>query len=217
MARRKKRKQSSRLFWLVLGALVAAFLILAAARAAASALGVFALPIAVALLGLAVYVSVRYRRRRRLRVKAFNELLALTPARFELAVADLLRDAGYRSVKRVGRSGDLGADIVCRDRKGRSVVVQCKRHAPGIKVGSKDMQAFIGMMKVHHQADTGIFVTTSEFTAPAAELAGKHGVELMDGRRLGQLVARGRDFRRSQRSDVIESAEVVGFPHDIPG
>ncbi|MBV9279080.1 MAG: restriction endonuclease, partial [Chloroflexi bacterium] len=131
----------------------------------------------------------------------------------ELAVADLLRDGGYRGVRRTGRAGDLGADIACRDRKGRTVVVQCKRHAPGIKVGSKDVQAFIGMMKVHHGADAGIFVTTSEFTRPAADLARQHGVELMDGRRLSQLVE-----KRGHGEAVISHSVVeVGAPPPLSG
>jgi hypothetical protein len=66
--------------------------------------------------------------------------------------------------------------------------VQCKRYAPGSRVGSKDMQAFIGMMAVHHRADSGIFVTTSGYTAPAIELGTKHGLTLIDGPRLAELI-----------------------------
>lgn len=132
----------------------------------------------------------KYRNRRRLRVRVFNELLALTPRQFESATGDLLHDLGYRRVRHVGGSGDLGADLECRDRDGQSVVVQCKRYAPGARVGSPDIQSFIGMVTVHHGAQRGLFVTTSEFTAPARELAKQHNIELIDGRTLSRLIER---------------------------
>lgn len=131
----------------------------------------------------------RLRARRRLRVRRFESLLALTPRGFEEEIGRLLLDLGYSHVQRVGGPGDLGADLLCRDRRRKSVVVQCKRYAPGRRVGSADIQAFIGMMTVHHQADRGLFVTTSAFTAPALELAHQHSVELFDGERLARLVA----------------------------
>jgi restriction system protein len=113
----------------------------------------------------------------------------LTPPQFEMAVGQLLHNMGYQDVEHVGRAGDLGADLRCRDDFGRSVVVQCKRHAPGISVGSPDVQKFIGTLRVHH-AERGIFVTTSAFTVPASQLARQQGIELIDGQKLADLVAR---------------------------
>jgi len=132
------------------------------------------------------------RQRRQLRVRALGELLALTPPQFEQAIATLLGDLGYRQVRRVGGPGDLGAGVECKDPKGRSVVVQGKRHAPGIRVGSPDIQTFIGMMTVHHRAERGIFVTTSEFSNPAAQLAARHGIQLIDGAELSRLIGSAR-------------------------
>lgn len=145
------------------------------------------------LYGAAVYLAarlwLRHERRRRFRIARFNDLLALTPRQFEVAMGQLLHDRGYRKVEVRGGAGDLAADITCRDPQGHLVVVQCKRYAPGIRVGSGEVQSFIGMMTVHHRADHGIFVTTSGFTQPAAELGRKHGVELIDGERLRHIVA----------------------------
>ncbi len=120
--------------------------------------------------------------------RTLPQLLALTPTAFEETVADLLRALGYCDVRRVGGAGDLGADLVGHDRDGHSIVVQCKRYAPGSRVGSPAIQAFIGMVTVHHLADRGLFVTTSDFTAPAVELARRHRVTLIDGRELTRLV-----------------------------
>jgi HJR/Mrr/RecB family endonuclease len=207
MAKRiKKRRHLRRYLLLVLVTLAALAVLAAPLQRFISAVGIFAVPLLAVVAALLVYGWVLYRKRRRLRVKAFNQLLALTPSQFELAVADLLHDLGYRSVKRVGRSGDLAADISCKDKKGRSVVVQCKRHAPGIRVGSRDVQAFIGMVKVHHQVDSGIFVTTSEFTAPASELARQHDIMLIDGGRLAELVEKSAGTQSNRLDGPVASA-----------
>ena len=124
------------------------------------------------------------------------EVLKLTPAQFEEGVADLLQRLGYRSVQRVGRSGDLGVDITCQDKEGRSVAVQCKQYT-GARIGSKDIQTFIGMQRVHHGADRGMFVTTSEFTTPARNLAERHGITLIDDK---ELLNRIRQAYRGQKA-----------------
>lgn len=142
--------------------------------------------------------------RRRLRIERFESLLALTPSQFEGAVADLLHDLGYRAVRRVGGAGDLGADVLCRDGKGRKVAVQCKRHAPGIKVGSGDVQSFIGMVTVHHAAARGIFVTTSTFTAPALALARRHEIRTIDGPELSRLIAGSRERTPAEPASLRE-------------
>ena len=147
--------------------------------------------------------------RNRFHGQTLGELLVLTPVQFESAVGDILRRNGYRSVKRVGKSGDLSADLWCRDHKGRSVVVQCKRYSPGSRIGSRDIQEFIGMMTVHHRAERGIFVTTSEFTQPAISLARRHGIMLVDGRGLTRLISRG-ERATEVAVDEVQSAEEVG-------
>lgn len=148
------------------------------------------------LVGLGVYVWLVFfylPSRRRLHIKTLGELLALTPTQFEVAIGEILRANGFRNVRHVGRSGDLAADLWCRDDKGRSDVVQCKRYSPDTRVGSRDIQGFIGMMSVHHQATCGIFATTSEFTRPAVDLARRHGVTLMEDRDLIRLIQKTTD------------------------
>jgi len=120
--------------------------------------------------------------------KDSSELLALTPTRFEVAVGEVLRDSGFCNVRHVGRAGDLSVDLWRRDESGLSVVVQCKRYSPGMRIGSPAIQEFIGMMSVHHHADRGIFITTTGFTQPAVELARQHGITLMDGPELSRLI-----------------------------
>ena len=137
-----------------------------------------------------------------------DEILKLSPAQFEEGVADLLQCLGYRSVQRVGRSGDLGVDITCQDNEGRSVVVQCKQYT-GARIGSKDIQTFIGMQRVHHRVDRGMFVTTSEFTTPAQNLAERHDITLIDDKALIKHV---RQAYRGQKTtpDAGETATDTG-------
>ena len=128
--------------------------------------------------------------RRRARVKTIDELRSLTPRRFEEAVATLLSDIGYRNVKVTGRSGDRARDISATDLTGSAVTVQCKRYVS--RVGSQDIQLFIGMLQTEYRGSKGIYVTTSEFTAPARELAKDYEVQLWDGNKLADLISRTR-------------------------
>lgn len=138
--------------------------------------------------------------RRRERARRFGALLALTPPQFEAAVASILRNLGYRQIRVSGGAGDLSVDIACRDRDGATVAVQCKRYAPGARIGSPAVQSFIGMISVHHRADRGIFVTTASFTAPAIELAAEHNIELIDGAGLMRILDSPRRKRVAARA-----------------
>lgn len=123
-----------------------------------------------------------------IRVETLGELLALTPTQFEDAIAQMLRDRGYRNVERCGGAGDLGVDITCRDPSGAQLAVQCKRYGPGNLVGSRDLQLFIGMITTHHAVDRGVYVTTSGFSRPAQALAKEHRIKLIDGRQLSRIL-----------------------------
>ncbi len=145
----------------------------------------------VVVVGLALTIwAWRHRSRKaRTRIRTLGDLLSLTPPEFEEAVAGVLARSSYRKVRVVGKAADLGVDIACFDRRGRPVVVQCKRHAPGVAVGSGEVQRFLGSI-THAGADRGILVTTSRFSSPAIDLAEQHGIELIDGTALVELVRR---------------------------
>jgi hypothetical protein len=130
------------------------------------------------------------RRKQRVPWEELQDLLALDPYAFEEAVAALLREMGFRNVRRTGRSGDLAVDITCRDKDGATVAVQCKRYAVANRIGSPEIQKFLGMVKLHHKADFGLFVTTSDFTRGALQLAAQHKeLKLMNGLMLAEMLA----------------------------
>lgn len=110
-----------------------------------------------------------------------GDLLEMSAAEFEQLCVRVLLNLGYTDVRRTGSAGDLGADVVGKDPQGRSIIVQCKRYAPGNAVGSPTLQTFIGMKTVHHKADRGIVMTTAEFSRPAVQLALEHDIVLIDG------------------------------------
>ncbi|MFJ8545764.1 restriction endonuclease [Streptomyces sp. NPDC093586] len=109
---------------------------------------------------------------------------ALTPEEFERAIADLCVRDGCAEVEVVGGAGDLGADVLAVAPDGRRLVIQCKRYGEDNKVGSEELQRFGGTCFTVHEADVAILVTTSDFTAPAADYADRCGIVCVDRRRL---------------------------------
>lgn len=107
--------------------------------------------------------------------------MRMSPAGFEQHVAGLLARSGASHVRVAGGAGDLGADVIALDQYGRTVVVQCKRYNSRHKVGSEDMQRFVGTARPHHRADVALFVTSSRFTRPALAYAAQHDVVTVDG------------------------------------
>ena len=90
------------------------------------------------------------------------------------------------------------------------MVVQCKRYAPGYKISSPEIQMFIGMQRVQHRTERAIFVTTSDFTAPARKLAQRHGIMLIDGRELTAYIQHENMTRRERvRQSPLERAAAI--------
>jgi restriction system protein len=106
-----------------------------------------------------------------------KQLAAMTADGFEQACADLLARDGFRRARRVGGSGDLGADVVAWDDDGRKIVLQCKQY--GGTVGSEAVQRFNGTAVPEHRADMAVIVALNGFTRPGAEFALRHGITLV--------------------------------------
>jgi restriction system protein len=95
-------------------------------------------------------------------------------------------------IKRVRGRGHLGVAITARDDSGRTVLVQCKRRARNKKIGSPEIEKFIGMAHVRHHADLKLFITTSEYTDHAQARAQLHDVQLMSGSDIEDLARKRR-------------------------
>lgn len=118
-----------------------------------------------------------------------SDLLNMTPNDFEQFVAILLVASNYREVEVSGKSGDRGVDVHAKAPDGRYVVVQCKHYGPGKAVGGPEMRQFLGAIH-QHEADLGMFVTTSDFAPQAQEVAQDKPIRLINGTALVQWVQR---------------------------
>ncbi|MFF0855026.1 restriction endonuclease [Streptomyces sp. NPDC003280] len=95
---------------------------------------------------------------------------------FEQHVARLLRRDGCTNVVVQGGHGDRGVDVIGLTPGERRLVVQCKRFAPYLTIGSPDMQKFIGAAKVLYRAEVAIYVATCPFTPEALHIAAEAGI-----------------------------------------
>lgn len=125
-----------------------------------------------------------------------EQVLALSPARFEQLIIDLLIAMGYGDGRSemghaIGKSGDGGIDgVVNEDKLGLDAVyIQAKRYAADNTVGRPALQAFVGSM-TGESATKGVFVTTSSFSSGAVEYVRliSQRVVLIDGQRLARLM-----------------------------
>lgn len=121
-----------------------------------------------------------------------DNLLQVSPNRFEVIVLDLLHSLGYgasrNDLQRVGGSGDGGIDgIISLDKLGlEKVYVQAKRWKG--TVGRPELQAFYGAL-AGQKAKRGVFITTSGFTSQAIDFSRSvEGMVLVDGNRLVNLM-----------------------------
>ncbi|GAA3971666.1 restriction endonuclease [Actinomadura viridis] len=113
----------------------------------------------------------------------------------ERLVLRVLAAMGYGgptgSIRHLGGPGDGGVDGVIRqDPLGLDeIYVQAKRFATHRTIGRPEIQAFVGALH-GAQADRGIFVTTSSFTADATDYADRVNarVVLIDGAALARLM-----------------------------
>lgn len=117
------------------------------------------------------------------------------PAFLEHLILQVLTAMGYGGVngaaEHLGRSSDEGLDGVIRqDALGLDrIYVQAKRYAENRAVGRPEIQEFVGALH-GAQADRGIFITTSRFTADAQIYAERvqARVVLISGVELAQLM-----------------------------
>jgi restriction endonuclease Mrr len=152
-----------------------------------------AVGIAVSFLSFLVWLALKKSKHDRFLNLTLENLKSMTPKDFEYTVAEILRRLGYKDVKVIGRSGDLGVDILAyKDGNNKKVAVQCKKYITKKKVTSPELQLFIGMMVTEYKADYGIYVTTSYYTKDAYHLAMKHKdkLEIWTGRTLAEILLR---------------------------
>lgn len=112
----------------------------------------------------------------------------MEPTEFEHFLADLCRRDGCKSVRVVGGSNDLAADVLYTDPNGQPGLIQAKRYQQGNTVGSEHVQMVNGTYRDAHGCSHASIVTTSRFTSSAQQFANRVGIELVDHVRLNAWV-----------------------------
>ncbi len=132
--------------------------------------------------------------REQLAQELLSRILSCSPTFFEQLVVELLVKMGYGGSRRdagerIGQTGDGGIDgIIKEDRLGLDTIfIQAKRWQGS--VGRPEIQKFVGALQ-GQRAKKGVFITTSSYTAEAANYASRIDtkVVLIDGTRLADLM-----------------------------
>ncbi|TCW40966.1 restriction system protein [Laceyella sacchari] len=132
--------------------------------------------------------------RKELAEELLEQVMKCSPDFFEDLVVKLLVAMGYGGSladagQRVGGTGDGGIDgIIKEDKLGLSqIYIQGKRWDK--PVGSPEIQQFAGALTAKN-AEKGVFITTSRFTASAISFAEKvpKNIVLIDGDNLAELM-----------------------------
>jgi restriction system protein len=126
--------------------------------------------------------------RRQDAVQAGHRTLAqvdkMSGTEFEELVASLCRRDECVEIRRVGGSGDNGADVRGLLPDGRTVVVQCKRYAPSSTIPARGLRDLLGP-KTHFGADPAVFVTITRFSAQGEGFAVRNGILVIHRDHLG--------------------------------
>lgn len=144
-----------------------------------------------------------------------KQVLAQTPEFFESLTVKLLVAMGYggsveEAGKVLGKSHDGGVDgVIKQDELGLNCIyVQAKRY-DGNAIGAPVINSFSGALN-RKGATTGVFVTTSSFTAEAVKAAEEmkgQRIVLIDGHRLVRLMIRHGVGCREEETLVIKKLD----------
>lgn len=97
---------------------------------------------------------------------------------YEYFVAAYLKKKGYTDVMVTPRSGDFGADVLCKSPNGYRLAVQCKLYQS--PVGYKAIEEAVGGMH-YYKCDGAMVVTNNTYTKQARDAAHRMGVVLIEG------------------------------------
>jgi restriction system protein len=96
---------------------------------------------------------------------------------YEKHVARKMRWHLWMFVRRIGKTGDFGADIIARGFLMTKIVVQCKNYSK--PVGVKAVQEVIAA-KQYYRASRAAVAAKGTFTKQAKEMARRCGVSLWE-------------------------------------
>jgi restriction system protein len=124
--------------------------------------------------------------------------------RFEALTAAYYKHLGFRAETiQCGPDGGIDVKLFRGDESSPAAIVQCKAWM-NRQVGVKPVRELLGVM-VHNKVESGVFLTTSNFTADAHEFAKSHKIALGTGEQLlGKLRALPDEPRRKLLEVAVE-------------
>lgn len=116
--------------------------------------------------------------------QSIQQIRNLSWRQFEFYVGQAYREKGYIVVE-TPEGPDGGVDLILR-KDGEKTFVQCK-HWKLHRVGVDKVREMLGSM-VAGGADHGVLVTTGSFTKSAVNFGQQHGIKLIDGNGLENMI-----------------------------
>ena len=142
-----------------------------------------------------VLIAVKSQGEKQKRVRHGQQLLldftlstvdAMSGTQFEQYFAELLRQRGYSHVQMVGGAGDGGVDILATSPDGDSAAFQCKRQMANVSV--QVVRQLLGSVSHEYPGRVPHLVTTATLTKPAADLAARASIRVIDRSMLGAWI-----------------------------
>lgn len=130
-----------------------------------------------------MFSRVKYDKYQKFKEK-MNRVDTMEGLEFEEFTCEILRENGYKNIKKTQASGDYGVDVIAyKDNK--KYAIQCKRYKSTLGIAAIQ-QVHTG--KDYYNADVAVVLTTSSFTSPAINTANRVNVKLWDGVVLQKLM-----------------------------
>jgi hypothetical protein len=119
-----------------------------------------------------------------------SQLQKIDAHEFERFIADLWELQNWDTLVTTG-TDDGGIDIIAEQSTPfpKKQVIQVKRYEPSNSVGRPDIQQYASIRQERTDVDTVVVVTTGRFTDEAEDIATDLNVKLIDGEKLGKLIA----------------------------
>ena len=120
--------------------------------------------------------------------RTLADFLAMNPNQFEKAITALAREDHTRvaHAQHTGQTADRGIDAHVTLHNGHRILIQCKHHRTGKKVGGDTIREIAGSV-LASPCHAGVIVTTTGYTseAIATNIAlGRNALALIDGHQL---------------------------------
>ncbi len=152
----------------------------------------------------AVAFKVYFSKKNKLLRKSLQEIDQMNGYEFEKYMKEMYAFLGY-SVKHTPYVGDQGADLILKSTDGEKTAVQVKCYSGNVP--NKAVQEVVASMKLYG-CTKGAVVTNSYFTNASIELAKANDIELIDRKKLSEMVKKVLTILESREKQTKKEAKL---------